>query len=294
MKRIFSLLLIALLLLVPALTAFAEGDTATSDGIALTAGGKPTVVDEAHILSGDEAAALSKRLKKIGDTYKCDVIAVIVLDLDGKTAADYAEYFFEYRGYGYGAVPDENGKTTDGDGVLLLLSMAERDYYVATCGYAITAFTDYGIQTFLEPMFLPYFRNDDYAGGFNAFADGCDSLLRQAREGKPYDVEHPFPWITLLLAIAAGGLIALIPVSAMKRQLTDVGKQTNADRYLEPQTFALTQNSDVLLGTNIARTVHVVQTGSGGRSGGSGGFHGGSTTHTSSGGSTFGGHGGKF
>ena len=81
----------------------------------------------------------------------------------------------------------------------------------------------------------------------------------------------------------------------MKRQMTSVTKQTSADRYLAPQSFTLTQNSDVLLGTNVSRSVHVVQTASsGGRSGSGGGFHGGSSTHTSSSGGTHGGHSGKF
>ena len=83
----------------------------------------------------------------------------------------------------------------------------------------------------------------------------------------------------------------------MKRQLISVNKKTSAETYMEPSSFTVTQNSDVLLGKNISRSVHVVRTESsgGGRSGGGGSsFHGGSSTHTSSSGGTHGGHSGKF
>jgi uncharacterized protein len=422
---------------------------ATPDYIALTDGGKPTLVDRAKLLTESQAETLSKRLKEIGSAYRCDVVVVTVEDTDYQTPEQYAEDFFEYGGYGYGAALDASGKTTDGDGILLLLSMKERDFHIATCGYAITAFTDYGIQKYLEPQFLPFFKVNDYNGGFGAFADGCEYLLKTARAGEPLDVYtvtektaggkpviadqagllstdqvktlskklreigdkyqcdvilvtdvdastdgdtyaaqyyrsngygygadgsgedrggilvyyspvsgqlsahtegfaskafkgrglyqfrqallsalyqddfrlvgeayaaeserylnaaqngraiNPINVIPIVLGVIVSGLLAFIPVNSMKKQLTDVGKQTRADSYMEPDSFLLTQNSDVLLGTSTSRSVHVVQTssgsgGGGGRSSGGGGFHGGSSTHTSSGGSTFGGHGGKF
>ena len=388
------------------------------DYIALTDGSKPTLVDQEHLLTDAQAETLSKRLREIGSTYQCDVIIATVPDLDGKTAEEYADDFFDYNGYGYGATPDQNGTTVDGDGILLLLAMADRDFAISTSGYAIEAFTDFGIQTYLEDRFLPYLEENDYNSGFNAFADGCEYLLKLAREDVAYDCYHVYadenamqssvkttlnqkaeqlmnaygvgvyfvqnadvtdadayldqfvndhvyesdaiilcltpngyhtrvmgsnalqkfrsnkpkldkldntilPYYSagdidgmanayyeycekvlskrklnlgaLLLSTVSGGLFGLIPVSSMKRQLTSVNRQTGAATYLKPDSFVLTQNSDVLLGKNVSRSVHVVQTTSsgGGRSGG-GGFHGGSSTHTSSSGGTHGGHSGKF
>ena len=160
--------------------------------IARTDGGKPTLVDREHLLSDDQAEALSQRLKEIGSTYRCDVIIATVSSLGNKTAEEYADDFFDYNGYGYGATPNEQGTTINGDGILLLLSMEGRDFWISTSGYGITAFTDYGIQTYLEDQFLPYLRNDDYAGGFNAFADACEYLLKTAREGVPYDYRRVY------------------------------------------------------------------------------------------------------
>lgn len=430
MKRLLSALIILSLLLFPVLAAYADGESdpavtaaagsatgSVPDHIALTDGGKPTLVDRAHLLSDSQAEALSKRLAEIGTAYRCDVVVVTVNSLEGKTAEAYADDWFDYHGYGYGATPTANGTTVNGDGILLLVSMEDRDYWVSTSGYAIKAFTDYGIQEYLEPMFLTYLSSGDYGEALDRFADGCSELLKMARDGDPYDCFHivtdegylsdgerttlqagmvrifdqydtilyfiykpsmtdpdayvqklyneyriphtgstlvfisngdeydlktygevaskvqekdlealkntasmlqseqvsqavesftkqsetilsrrPVNWFTLALGVLTGGLFGFVPVNKMKRQLTDVSKQTNADKYLEPNSFALTQNSDVLLGSHVSRTVHVVQqsSSSGGRSGGGGGFHGGSSTHTSSSGGTHGGHGGKF
>lgn len=388
--------------------------SAAAANIALTDSGKPTVVDSAKLLSDSEAEALSLRLAEIGRRYQCDVIVATVPDMGAKTAEQYADDFFDYNGYGYGATPDANGTTVDGDGILLFLSMLDRDFAVSTSGYGITAFTDYGIQEYLEPMFLPYFSRNDYDGGFNAYADGCEELLRMARDGMPYDcyhvyaaentldsaqlananataerfvdengvaiyylcfpsetdigsfvakflkervpesdalvlgvgsegtiyqtkgsyaarrftqkrlaalsekiepllkagnyygafetytersnrILHPLNLFTLAIAIGAGLLFGFIPLSGMKRQLVSVQPRTDADEYLIPSTFTLTQNSDVLLGSHVSRSVHVQPTESGGGPrGGGGGFHGGSSTHTSSSGGTHGGHSGKF
>ena len=430
MKRLLSLLIIALLFLCPVALTHAEVETEPTetaatesaaeyvpDHIALTDGGKPTLVDDADLLNESQEKALSEKLKEIGTAYRCDVVVVTVNGLGNKTAEEFADDFFDYNGYGYGATPDSTGKTVDGDGILLLVSMADRDYWVSTSGYAIKAFTDYGIQEYLEPMFLSYLSSGEYEYAFDRYADGCDDLLKMARDGDPYDCFHivtdegylsddertnlqagmvrifnqydtilyfiykpsvtdpeayvqklyneyriphtgsvlvfiangdeydlkpfgevaskvqekdlealkdaasmlqteqvsqavesftkqgetilsrrPVNWFTLALGVITGGLFGFVPVNKMKRQLTDVSKQTNADKYLEPNSFALTQNSDVLLGSHVSRTVHVVQSNSsgGGRSGGGGGYHGGSSTHTSSSGGTHGGHGGKF
>ena len=173
--------------------ASGEADTEAVPGyIALTDGGKPTLVDREHLLSSSEAEALSKRLAEIGSEYKCDVVIVTVPSLDGKTSEAYADDYFDYNGYGYGAKPNAEGTTINGDGVLLLISMEDRDFAISTSGYAIKAFTDYGIQTYLEDLFLPYLSNNDFSGGFNAFADGCESLLKTAREGIPYDYRRVF------------------------------------------------------------------------------------------------------
>ena len=100
--------------------------------------------------------------------------------LDGLTVSDYAERFYESHNYGYG--PDK-------DGTILLISMEDHDWYMATYGYAITAFTDAGIQYIGEEM-TGDLSDGDFAAAFDTFADECDDFITQAKTGEPYDIGY--------------------------------------------------------------------------------------------------------
>ena len=96
----------------------------------------PRVIDNAELLSTDERELLTSKLDEISTRQKVDVTVVTTDTLDGLTVSDYAERFYESHNYGYG--PDK-------DGTILLISMEDHDWYMATYGYAITAFTDAGM-----------------------------------------------------------------------------------------------------------------------------------------------------
>ncbi len=213
------------------LNAYLSGLASAALGPVPIVDGNPTVYDSENLLTAAEANALSARLKEIGDLYRCDVIVATVASLGNKTAEEFADDFFDYNGYGYGAVPDLTGKTVDGDGILLLLSMEDRDFAVSTSGYGVTAFTDYGIQKYLEAQFLPYFKQNDYNGGFNAFADGCAFLLKTAREGEPFDVftvtEKTAGGKPVLMDMA--GLLDPMQVQELSKKLKEIGDRYQCD-----------------------------------------------------------------
>jgi uncharacterized membrane protein YgcG len=90
----------------------------------------------------------------------------------------YADDFYDYNGYGFGA---------NNDGCLLLVSMEDRDWWISTTGYGITALTDAGIE-YIGDEFVSYLSDAEYAKGFDMFADLVDKFVTQAKEGNPYDV----------------------------------------------------------------------------------------------------------
>ena len=80
-------------------------------------------------------------------------VAVVTADtLDGKTPMAYADDFYDYNGYGFGESKD---------GVLLLVSMEDRDWWITTTGYGITAITDAG-REYMSERFLPAMSEDVY------------------------------------------------------------------------------------------------------------------------------------
>ena len=131
----------------------------------------PRVIDNAELLSADERELLTSKLDEISTRQKVDVTVVTTDTLDGLTVSDYAERFYESHNYGYG--PDK-------DGTILLISMEDHDWYMATYGYAITAFTDAGIQYIGEEM-TGDLSDGDFAAAFDRFADECDDFITQAK-----------------------------------------------------------------------------------------------------------------
>ncbi len=115
------------------------------------------VVDMAGLLSDSEKTALLTKLDEISERQQADIVVVTADTLDGKMPMDYADDFYDYNGYGFG----ENH-----DGVLLLVSMENRDWWISTCGYGITAITDAGIK-YISEKFLSELSDGNYAESFS-------------------------------------------------------------------------------------------------------------------------------
>lgn len=236
------------------------------------------LIDNADLLSSSEEASLLSKLDEISERQQFDVVIVIEQSIGDKTPMEYADDYYDYNGYGMG---------TDRDGAILLLSMEERDWYISTCGYGITAITDAGRES-MSDRFVPYLSDGDYSEAFELYADLCDDYVTQAKAGHPYDVgnlpKEPFPYlIRIIISIVAGFVIAFIAVSIMKGKLTSVKMQDSASDYTKPGSMNVTERRDMFLYSHVSKTLKPKDSGSGG-----------SSTHTSSSGSTHGGGGGKF
>lgn len=265
-RKIFTVLFALLLSILPA--------------IPVSAAAPPRLMDGADLLSDSEERELQKKLNEISERQRLDIVVVTLDSLEGASPVEYADDFFDYNGYGFGA-----GR----DGILLLISMAERDWCISTSGYGIEVFTDAG-QEYMSGVFRPYLSDGDYAGAFDIFAGLCDEFIGQARTGRPYDVRNlprePFGPGKFVTALAAGFVISLIVTGMMRMQLKSVRGQTAADGYIKRGSLQLTRSSDIFLYRHVDRRVRSQESTSG-RSGGS-------STHRSSSGRSHGGSRGKF
>lgn len=236
--------------------------------------------DYAGLLSESERSALNERFEKISEKYECEVAVVTVNSLDGKSPRDYADDFYDYNGYGWGA---------GDDGVLLLIAMDTRDWYITTYGFGETAFTDYGIKVAGEKI-VPYMSDGDWYGALSAFADRAEYYYKLARDGEPYDVDTREPMkasTIILISLVVGLVVGFISVSTMKGQLKSVRPNNSASAYIVKDSMKLARQNDLFLYRNMTRTARPKDTGSSGGGGGS-------STHTSSSGRSHGGGGGKF
>lgn len=247
MKRLVSILTAVLLLAVLILPASAAENP------------ECCVYDMEGLLSDEAYLELEALAQDISRERQCAVYFVSVED---------------YRDYGNGGIFDvareiylanDFGLGENRDGVLLLLSMADRDYSLIGHGFGETALTDYGREYICE-HFLDDFAENNWYDGVRDYLTYTDGLLAQAREGRIYDRGS---WITSgalwLWSLIFGGVLAalvcLIQRAAMKKK---VREKSDAVQYLEGGAVNITRRRDVFSHATEVRQKIEKDTGSSG------------------------------
>ena len=238
----------------------------------------PRLVDDADLLDNGEEEELLEKLDEISERQECDVVVVTVDSLEGQSPRDYADDFFDYNGYGMG---------NRDDGMLLLIAMDSRDWYISTHGFGVTAIKDAG-REYMSEQFLPDLSGGYYYDAFCTWADLCDDFLTKAYTGEPYDRGNlpgeGFSGGHVLLSFGIGIVIAFCVTLGMKSQLKSVRPQNSAANYVREGSMQVTEHADIFLYRKLNRPAKPQN--NGGSSG--------SRTHTSSSGRSHGGGGGKF
>ncbi|MCL2628182.1 MAG: TPM domain-containing protein [Oscillospiraceae bacterium] len=258
--------------------------------------------DKVGLLSSRQEAELIELFNGISLRQQFDVVAAVVYSLDGKNPRLYAADYFEQQGFG---TLDNTG------GIILLIAMEERDFAFVTTGHGLSVFTD-TVQEYLENLFLPYLRVDDYFAAFTAFAEGSEYFLEEYSSGGSLPADNlPIPpgmdappfyptnpdssltaeerrnlhigaaVVSLVLAFAIPGIV----VAVWTRQLKSVRPKDTACDYIRRGSMSLNVQRDIFLYRNVRRTAKSQNSSSGG--GSSGGFK-------SSSGGSFSGRSGKF
>lgn len=233
--------------------------------------------DMAGLLTDDEAAYLTDMLNEISVRQEMEVVIATTDALYGKSVAEYADDLYDECHFGYGE---------DRDGLLLLISMEDRDWYISTCGYGITAFTDAGLD-YIGQQIVPALSEGEYAEAFEEYIVLCDAFITQAMDGEPYDTDNmprgPLSPVWILISLLAGLIIAACVVWSMVQKLKSVSPQKSASGYIKDGSLNITEQHDLFLYHTVTRKARPKQSSSSG-----------SSVHRSSSGSSHGGRGGKF
>ena len=271
MKRtVSSLLLVIILLLSLSVCAHAEARI-------------DYVSDYAQLLSESERQGLNSLAAQISDQYDFGVFVVIVNDYGNYvngSIEDFAEEIFHSYGLGRGEQEE---------GVILAMSMKERDYDIYAHGeFGNYAFTDYG-KGQLADSFLDNFRRNDWAGGFRDFINNCDKIIHQAKDGNPVDIWIPDP-DPVETGPSFDGFKAAISLAMGALFGGGAVKQTQAENYIRGGVN-LRRERDTFINRTVTRTRIRQENNSSSSSRPGGGHFGGTTISGSHGGSH---HSGKF
>lgn len=247
---------------------------------------KALVNDFSGILSDQEELKLNQRLQKIKDKYGFDAVVVTTDSYNGMSARDYADDFYDYSQYSE-------------DGILFVLNMGERTWYVSTKGKGIEYFTDYGIDAIFAEM-ADDLSIGKYYDAFVIYADEVDDFIYNGINGNVIDVDNDqkerkgFTSFNIFISTIIGAISSFITTLVMRGKMKNTSRQHGARNYIVNDSFKINGASDMLVNRHVSRMRRPRNNDSSRSSDHPPMGGGGSSFHTSSSGSSHGGHGGHF
>ena len=204
------------------------------------------IFDISDLLTFDEWEKLEARAADISQRHGCGVYVAFVDDFT-KYGDGNDVYKTTYQIYH----SNELGMGENRDGIIILLSMAERDYAMFVYGtYAETAFNSYG-QEKLEKAFLGNFKEDDWYGGVSNYLSTCDEYLTRADAGKPV---RESPALLIAIAVVASCLLSGAICLFLKRSMKTVHQKVEANEYVAPGGLQLSKQYDRYTHTTEVRS----------------------------------------
>ncbi len=248
MKKIISFALL-LTLLCMALTVASFGKE-TPDRL----------VDGADLLTKSEEKEIEARLDEISEKHRVDVVIITTESTGIYSPSAYSDKIYDGEGYGQGE---------DRDGVMLLISMEERDWDILANGLCNDAI-DRDVRESIGDSMVSDLSDGEYADAFNAFVSECDYYINGYING------FPFKWkMTLVVSLAVGLVAAFTVTSVMKGQLKSVRANNTATEYVKRGSMNVTLARDIYLYRHISRMKKPDHDSSSGSSGGGRGHSGG-------------------
>ena len=228
--------------------------------VAYADSGVSYVDDNAGLLSTAERNNLIAKAEYLSDIYQEEIRILTIDSLGNFYAEEYADWYYYSNDFAE-------------DGILLLIAMNEREWYIYTSGDMIYRFTDNDIQN-LGSTFTQYLANGENYRAFERYLDALPYYI----EGKQ---DEPDFMLSLVIGIIAGG----VAVWGMSASMNTKRKQSTASYYMENNSFRLHTHQDLFLYSKVDKVRREQNNNSSG---------GKTTVHRSSSGRSHGGGGGKF
>lgn len=249
--------------------AEAGGDTADSAGGSVeddTTDSEPYfdgwVQDDAGLLTMEEEEALEEECERLFQTHDTGVYIITTPNFGGGDIKDWQRKIFSQY---------DLGADSAGSGVMLAISMAERDWGLVGFGTAQEAFSTYARER-LGSLILDDLSEGEFYKAFSGYLSIADDCLSAAEEGNPYTEQHRyregwrFPVIFGVSFLLSLGISAAVVLTWKKGMNTRV-RQKGAMEYLKEGSFYLSNKSDLFLYHTVNRTKRPKQDSSSGSSG---------------------------
>jgi uncharacterized protein len=213
------------------------------------------VNDFANVLKNNERDALEKKLVAYYDSTSTQIAIVIMPDLGGYDAAGFSFELAEKWGI---------GKKSKNNGILILMSVQERDVFIAP-GYGVEEFIPDAIsKRIVNNYLIPNFKQGNFYKGFDEATDVMIGLLTGKFTADDIDDGKIPLWLIILV------IVIVIIIITLGNKGGGGGGHTYTGKGHRPYSGG----GPIIWGGGGSRGGS--SWGGGGRSGGFGGFGGGS------------------
>ena len=287
MKKIISLSLLVVLLFSLNFSAFAYESH--------------YLIDDADLLTDYEEEIIGNYIEQLRDSHGMDFVIHTTPDTYGKDITSYCDDYYDNGGYSE-------------DGLIFVISMAERDYFTSTCGVLVDTLDYYTLESICSTV-VPALSDGEYYKAFETYLDNIDSYLSGSwysdddsyytgdyyysedyyynddyyTTGSSSIFDSLFTKEIVLIIIAV--IVAVVITMLLKSKMNTAVARHDADDYVVQGSFRLDGSRDVFIGTHTSRRA-LPQNNNNNRPGGISG--GGGGVRVSGGGVRHGGGGGKF
>ena len=229
MKKLLLILTLLAALLLSAATALAA---------------TPSLVDKAHLLTASERMQVQAQLQAVEQKYGIRCAVVTMGSIGNTTPGIYANQLIDKV---FNDGPNGN--------IVFLQVTDQRQWYISTDRKLKDVVVDIPGTEYISKAAIPYLKKGDEAGAYKTYAKRVDDLMAYYnKHGKGWQPEKEFPWLAVVGALIAGMAVASAYKKSLIAAMSNVRREVSADAYLEEGSFALENEHDTYLYTNVTYT----------------------------------------
>lgn len=240
-------------------------------GVSAAYGPRDHVTDNAGILTENEKNILEAKAQIASESVDCGIYILTVEDYRDLPDNGKMYYYVESTLQSY-YMDNGYGTGTGRDGIILMLSMADRDYALFTHGFGDEGLSDAAMDLIVA-KFLDDFKDNLWYDGFEDFIENSQHQLQRSRDGHPLEGTYYPPRVRMVgfvLSFLIAVLIADLIQMHFVKQLKSVAPQTLASQFLVKGSGEITTREDRYTHTSTSRIYDPPSSSGSGRSGSSG------------------------
>ena len=204
----------------------------------------PSLVDKAHLLTTSERAQVQAQLQAVEQKYGIRCAVVTMGSIGNAKPGIYANQLIDKV---FNDGPNGN--------IVFLQVTDQRQWYISTDRKLKDVVVGIPGTEYISKAAIPYLKKGDEAGAYKTYAKRVDDLMAYYnKHGKGWQPEKEFPWLAVVGALIAGMAVASAYKKSLIAAMSNVRREVSADAYLDEGSFALENEHDTYLYTNVTYT----------------------------------------